>query len=78
MKAKVKIAPIDPEMKFKEAFLSETRLFFLAQIWIDYFVKKLNVSLGMTLIMFAKFPFQNALIPSWVSTLCAQSKIPRY
>lgn len=78
MKANVKTAPIEPEMKFKEGLLSLARLFFFAHIWIDSFVKKLNVSLGITRMMLAKLPFQNALNPSCLDIRFTQSLIPVY
>jgi hypothetical protein len=67
------MAPIDPEIKLRDGSLSVAKFFFLAHIWIDYFVKKLNVSFGTTRIILAKFPFHNALIPSYILILRTQS-----
>lgn len=78
MKAKVNTAPIEPDTKFNEGLLSLARLFFLAHIWIDSFVKKLKVSLGITRKILARLPFQKALLPSSLEIRLAQSKTPIY
>jgi|688.fasta_scaffold2626190_2 hypothetical protein len=70
------MAPIDPEIKLRDGSLSVAKLFLLAHNWIDYFVKKLNVSFGITRIILARFPFQNALLPSYILILLTQSRIP--